>query len=708
MKAFSRYYPLLQEKIVDVLGWKALRPIQEISSHAILDGNNCILLAPTAGGKTEASMFPILSKCLENYEQGLRVLYICPTKALLNNQESRLDTYSGMVGLKSFKWHGDVSQSEKNHFKKESSEILLTTPESLEVMLCSQKVPTLKIFQNLSFVVIDEIHALASSDRGSHLISLLERIRNYAKWDFQRIGLSATVGNPDELLDWLQGSSKNSKCIVQAPAEASKKQIEIKYYNDSVQMGKDISNLVNGQKSLLFCESRKLSESISGRLRKSTKSIFVHHSSLSKEEREESENQFYHSKEACIICTSTMELGIDVGDLDKVLQIDCPPTVSSFLQRMGRTGRRSGTIANTTFFVSESEKLLQTIAIVELARNKWIESIRIKKEEWHILLHQIMAICLERGSVVKKEVWKLLSKAICFSEITEEKFDQFWDYLVNKDLLHNDGNTFSMGLEAEKVFGRKNFMELYAVFSSPIEYIIVTISGEEIGTIEWNFLESLIEKQSSFFLSGIAWSIERIDWMKKYVTVYRSPHGIIPKWGGISPKYLSYTIMRKIRDLIIKDESLSYIDVNSSEVLNNIRLEKKEFLLNSFAPLEIDERGIQWFTYAGGFVNNTIRFAFLIEGISDEIQSNNTSIKINKENINLEKILIIVQKISKLEYWENIEIKNHILQLMPDYRLSKFQKYLPNSIGSRLVMDSICNIDDTIKFLKQFHDSFLK
>jgi ATP-dependent Lhr-like helicase len=173
-------------------------------------------------------------------------------------------------------------------------------------------------------------------------------------------------------------------------------------------------------KSFLFCESRRLVEQISSSLKRHGHYIYVHHSSLSKEEREISEKEFHQGTEACIVCTSTMELGIDVGDLDKVLQVDCPNTVLSFLQRMERTGRRSGSVTNTTFFIEKESKLLQAIAIVELARTKWVEDVKTNKKIWHILLHQIMVMCLERGAVTSNMLWDQLHQAYCFSEISRQ------------------------------------------------------------------------------------------------------------------------------------------------------------------------------------------------------------------------------------------------------------------------------------------------
>jgi len=206
VSAFARFPPRLQEAIVARLGWTSLRPVQELAGEAILDGKNAVILAPTAGGKTEASMFPALAGLVEREPAGVGVIYIAPIKALLNNQDERLETYAEMVGLRRFVWHGDISDSDKRKFVKEPSEILMTTPESLEVMLVSPRSKAARLFADLRLVVIDEVHALAGTDRGAHLMSVIERLVPLSRNDVQRVGLSATVGNPEQILDWLKGS----------------------------------------------------------------------------------------------------------------------------------------------------------------------------------------------------------------------------------------------------------------------------------------------------------------------------------------------------------------------------------------------------------------------------------------------------------------------------------------------------------------------
>ncbi|MFU8803924.1 MAG: DEAD/DEAH box helicase, partial [Bradymonadaceae bacterium] len=388
---FHTLHSRLQTAISHTLGWKDLRDVQHLSNTAILNGRNAVVLAPTAGGKTEASIFPTLSMLLEDPTDSIGALYIAPIKALLNNQSDRLGQYTEMVGLRRFVWHGDQTATEKRRFINHPDELLMTTPESLEVMFISSKIPVQKFFEDLRIVIIDEVHALAGSDRGAHLMSMIERLNEVSRHDVQRVGLSATVGNPQEILRWLTGSSKRAGEVVDPPKAAAKRELLITCRDSLEALARDAAVSARGHKSLFFCQSRATTESVATRIRGAGTTVFVHHSSVSKEEREEAEARFSGGKDVCIVCTSTLELGIDVGDLDKVFQANATDTVSSFMQRMGRTGRRPGQSANTTFFCESPETVLQAIALIELAKKGWVESVEVNDRCWPVLVHQLLA-----------------------------------------------------------------------------------------------------------------------------------------------------------------------------------------------------------------------------------------------------------------------------------------------------------------------------
>lgn len=413
------------------------------------------MLAPTAGGKTEAAIFPALAQMIEKEPSAVGVIYVAPIKALLNNQDERLATYAEMVGLRSFVWHGDVPYHAKAEFNKDPAQLLMTTPESLEVMLVSPHFSVRRLFRDLRMVVIDEVHALAGTDRGAHLLSVFERLATFANNDVQRVGLSATVGNPESIVNWLKGSSKREGRVVSPPRQPSKRELQVGLYESSQELAQQASAKAAGKKSLFFCQSRSLTESVAERMRGRGTDVFVHHSSVSLEERRAAENKFHGGANACIVCTSTLELGIDVGDLDLVLQANAPSTVSSFLQRMGRTGRRPGTTANTTFLCEDPEAVVQAVALIELARKGWVEPVPEQKRCWPVLVHQLLALTLQYGAISQERCWGHLSRVPDFGGIEPKEFERLVAHMKQQDYLFESGGLLSMGQKAERVFGKK-------------------------------------------------------------------------------------------------------------------------------------------------------------------------------------------------------------------------------------------------------------
>jgi ATP-dependent Lhr-like helicase len=328
---FDKLHPALQHHIVNSLGWSELRPLQASTITPLLADEHAILLAPTAGGKTEAAMFPVFSRMLSEQWTGTSVLYICPIKALLNNLEHRLSYYAGLIGRRVGIWHGDVKASTKNAIIKEPPDILLTTPESIEVMLVSRRIDHQLLFQQLKTLIVDEVHAFAGDDRGWHLMYLLERLQSITSTEIQRIGLSATVGNPDGLCAWLTSGCERPARVINPPAEqTAEPEVEVDWVGSIDNAALVIARLHKGEKRLVFCDSRRRVEDLTFALRAREITTFVSHSSISLEERAAAEKAFSEGQDCVIVATSTLELGIDVGDLDRVIQIDAPSTVASF------------------------------------------------------------------------------------------------------------------------------------------------------------------------------------------------------------------------------------------------------------------------------------------------------------------------------------------------------------------------------------------
>lgn len=699
---FGRFPPRLQEAIVARLGWTSLRPVQDMAGAAILDGQNAVVLAPTAGGKTEASFFPVLAQLMENPPVGsVGALYIAPIKALLNNQAERLGMYTEMVGLRRFLWHGDVTAPQRKAFLKEPTELLMTTPESLEVMLLSQKVAHAKLFSELQAVIIDEVHALAGSDRGAHLMCVLERIAAHSRHDICRIGLSATVGNPKDILTWLQGSSRRPGCVIDPPKVAGGRDLSIRFLESDLAVAEDACRMAAGQKSLFFCQSRATTEKVAERLRGREIDVFVHHSSVSLEERQAAEARFHHGRNAMIACTSTLELGIDVGDLDRVLQAEAPSTVSSFLQRMGRTGRREGTRANTVFFCQHPETVLQAAAIIELARAGWVESVRVNGRCWPVLVHQTLALCLQYGSISAERIWTELKAVPDFSAISYGEFTEMLEHMIAEDFLFRSGGLLAMGDRAEKTFGRKNFMEMYAVFSTPQLYRVVTEAHRDIGSLEQSFVDNLIANMSSFLLGGRAWLVLNVNHLEKRITVAPAPAGRKPSWGGYVPQFLGYRLCREMAAILTDERPLPYLTERAAYCIQEQRKERAQVLGGvAFSVEMFGDEEFLW-TFAGGAVNQTIKYGLsLLFGWT--VTSDNFRLKvIRPQEADQTGLLQGLKKLAEPATWADPDFQRRLLLALPEYRLSKFQPALPPHRSLEVVQAYLLDVPQTIQYLHE-------
>jgi len=308
MSVFTSLHPTLQELLLTGLGWDDLRPVQVETYLSVSSGADTLVLAPTAGGKTESAFFPVIDGILKNPSDHLSVIYISPLKALINDQLDRILFMCARTGLGAAVQHGDISARDRFDFSgSEHADILLTTPESLEVLLSDSR--TRNAFADVRYIIIDEIHAFMESDRGVHLRCLMDRLDTLGKKQITRIGLSATVGNPEVLLDWFSGPDRN-KHLVSIPSPPTKKQFTFVVEQEFSRQVHEIAKSVSGKKALVFTDSRSLAEKLVIPLRDELPSVFLHHSSVSPEDREAAELSFELDGGTCVICTSTMELGI--------------------------------------------------------------------------------------------------------------------------------------------------------------------------------------------------------------------------------------------------------------------------------------------------------------------------------------------------------------------------------------------------------------
>lgn len=694
MSNFEMLHQNIQNGIIKKLGWKSLTPVQEKTIPEIINGKNLIVLAPTAGGKTEAAFLPILSEVMTKELTPVSVLYISPIKALLNNQEERLRELSSFIYGDVFKWHGDVEKTNKNKFIKNKAHVLMITPESLEVILMNKLANKEELFKDLHYIVIDEIHAFAESERGTHLMALIERVQKFSNYDIQRIGLSATVGNPDKLLEWLQGSSTREKSVVYPGGEKKNKKIEIRFCKDEEERTQEILKRIVSRKALVFSNNRKDAELLKLRMEKENIDSYIHHSSINKFFREKTEESFKIGKTNTIIATNTLELGIDIGALDVVLHLEMPSSVSSFLQKLGRTGRREGKVSHFVFLPSNEENLVMSIAILNLAMKKWVENVFVTDKAYDILLHQTLTICLSSYGADIDDIFNTLSKVYSFSGISNEEYRYLIEYMVKETILHQDKNRIFLGDKGQSIFGKMNYIDLYSTFETPSEFT-VNNKGKSIGTIESWFVKALGEK-FNFILGGKCWETVKIDQKKFIVYVEPSPFADPPKWvsGG---KMISYELSQEYFNIIVGDTDFVFLNNKEKDILEEFRSGQKDLGLEK-ASIYVEERNtdFNFYTYLGDKLNYTMGHSVTL--LDDRLSLKGVgwkgfSIKKNKSNISLNEIKEFVEKLIKSPEFFDLDIKNQLLQKLPDNSFSKYQKYLPIDLRKKMIYEYLYDFD---------------
>ncbi|MDG3011305.1 DEAD/DEAH box helicase [Rhodococcus sp. D2-41] len=548
MDAFAALHPGIRHHLVNSLRWDGLRPTQELAVEPILAGDDALVIAPTAGGKTEAATFPLLTAMAEQHWQGVSVLYVCPLRALLNNLQPRLHGYAQWLGRSAAVWHGDVGQSARQRILRERPDILLTTPESLEAMLVSTKVDPRVLFSGLRVVVVDEVHAFAGDDRGWHLLAVLERLTRTAGRDLQRIGLSATVGNPEQLLSWLQGGATSRAATVvspPAPEAALPPEITVDYVGSLDNAARVIAALHRGEKRLVFVDSRRRTEELGAALRERGVTTFLSHSSLSAGERRRSEEAFAEGRDCVIVATSTLELGIDVGDLDRVIQIGSPNTVASFLQRLGRTGRRAGVARNCLFLCVEDDQLLLALGLLHCWASGWVEPITAPPAPRHIAAQQLLALCLQEhriGGATWRQWWSL-------PDLFGADGDAIMEFLCGEGYFERDGEMLHIGPEAERRFGRRYFSDLTAVFSAPPEFLVLA-GRVEVGTVGTDLLVEKVAGPRVLLLGGRSWEVTHVDWQRRRCFVEQVGSGGKAKWSGLGGG-VSFEVARGMRSVLL-------------------------------------------------------------------------------------------------------------------------------------------------------------
>lgn len=600
MSEFEQLHPSLQYHVVNTLGWRTLRPTQLAAIAPIHAGLHCLLLAPTAGGKTEAAAIPVLSRMLNEAWPATSVLYVCPIKALLNNLEPRLSHYAGLVGRRIEVWHGDISQSRKNRALRDAPDILLTTPESVEAMLISARVDRPAWFGNLQAVIVDELHAFAGDDRGWHLRSVLHRLDQYLERPLQRIGLSATVSNPTELLSWL--APAGNRAVVGSASVGTDADVTIDHVDSLENAATVIARLHRGEKRLVFCDSRSSAEQLSSMLRTHAIRTFVSHASLSLSERRQAEAAFSEERDCVIVATSTLELGIDVGDLDRAIQIDSPSSVSSFLQRMGRTGRRAGGQRNYLFLTTNDNAFLLALGVTQKWSEAWVEAAVPPAEPWHIVAQQAMVLILERGELATRELIQLLQGS--FPELQIADIEVLVEHMVGLQFLDHAEGVVRVGPQTEHKYARGHYRELLASFSGS-QLLTGRHGAAEVGYIDPTALSGERDERL-ILLAGRSWRVTDIDWSKRIVWLEPAAGGGKARWMG-GARSLGRDVCQGIRSVLANGASPTItLSRRAQAALQMLTDEISMSPGTHFVTSRTEAIPVQTWTFAGTRANRTL------------------------------------------------------------------------------------------------------
>ncbi|MDD1702481.1 MAG: DEAD/DEAH box helicase [Methanoregula sp.] len=528
---FYGLHGTLRAVLQDRLGWSGLREVQEQAYAAVCRGSDVLVIAPTAGGKTESALIPVMDKILKSGAKGVACLYISPLKALINDQEDRFFSFCVPAGLSFMKWHGDVPRGDRGWDEGEAPHFLMITPESLEVLL--QEKNLCRDLENLRYVIVDELHAFVESERGVHLRVLLARLDRLSRAPLQRIGLSATVGNPREVLSWLS-DDRGTRELVAVPAPAAQRRFLFIVENDPGKRIEALARIVSGKKALVFVSSRSAAETIvqeaSGRIR----NLHIHHSSISPALKKTAEDSFHSDEGACIVCTGTLELGIDIGDLDIVVQAGPPDSVSSFLQRMGRSGRREQS-AFVAWLLSDPGELLTSCAIVECAMNREVEPLVPPGLPYTVFLQQVFLFVHAQPRLGRNKLVADLLSVPAFSRITRMAAETIIDHLVRESYLVSDDGMLMPGERAEREFCGTNGKNLYSVIAGGGEYRAITPDGEVVGSLDEKFVSrQAAGNAGDFLLGGKNWSVISCDEGHNLVVV-------VPGSGGAGRSRVFWT-----------------------------------------------------------------------------------------------------------------------------------------------------------------------
>lgn len=627
--AFSLLDPRIQKWIYQH-GWSSLRDIQE---HAIQElyttGHDLLVCAATAGGKTEAAFLPIASQVAPTADNGVQVLALSPLKALINDQHRRLEDICGVVDVPVHRWHGDVPDGAKAKVRSHPSGVLLITPESLEALMMRRPDKIISMFGNLQYVVIDEFHAFLGTERGMQLMSLLARLETVATGPVRRVGLSATIGDLPAAAAVLRPSQPNNVAILQSSSKSRRLQLQLRAYEehdgdmDAVNnvMATDMYPTFSADKHLLFCNSRagveNFTDLLNQRVPGGKTQFFPHHGSLSKELRQHSEHVLKNQAHTSVVCTSTLELGIDVGQVKSVAQIGAPFSVAALRQRLGRSGRQDSEDSILRLFIKVPEAdilaplplqlrfdLVQSIAIVKLLLDGWYEPPQTSFLHLSTATQQIMSMLYSSNGLSVPQIWQRLHGPDSpFNALDKPTFLRLLTALGQSDIIEQiPDKTILLGSKGERIASHYSF---YAAFDSTEEYAIIS-GNTNIGSLPVDF--PILVGQNILF-AGQRWQVENVDADAKRIYVHSSPEGSAPMFAS-APRNIHQQIAAMMRTVYEEEELYPWCDATALQMLQQARQAYEQANL-ARTPLVADGDDLLLVPFSGSVAMNTLYLMLL-------------------------------------------------------------------------------------------------
>ncbi|MEM0293431.1 MAG: DEAD/DEAH box helicase [Saccharolobus sp.] len=621
----QRLLQLIREK-----QWNNLTSIQEMSFDPINNGNNTLIIAPTGYGKTEAALFPILNKMLKEEVKPVTVIYITPLKALINDLLYRIEWWTSRLGFLASRKHGEVPQKEKNLRLKKIPHILVTTPEGLEIDL-DWASRFREHYKNVKWVIIDEVHELVNSKRGTQLSLLLERLKSFIGNDFQRIGLSATVRDEENVAKFIFGSSERKVSIVKLH-DTRNFEIKIHKIDNTISMWRNSAEKINQlleKPTLIFTNSRFSTERLHEELEKlGNKEIYVHHSSVSRDLKNLAEDKLRNGNAKAVVCTKTLELGIHLGDIKKVIMLRPPTSVSSFLQRLGRSGHIVHGIPKGEVICFYDFDVIEALGLYISAKNGIIEKPTID-DGLDIVARELLGMILQYQVIDINYAYSVIKSSFVYKDLKLSTFLELVNYLAKNDIIKIDNGNLRLGpsffriwrfnKDSKNGWGR-DFSEFFSLINNDDTFTL-KYNGETVGEIDAVYVYRHVRANDIIRISGKLWKVVKINMNKNTIDVIpvNEGEGEIPIWKGENTSK-SLVVLNAIKKTIKNIDRYyrviqNIVDEESKTSIFNI-IKKYEELNKNFSvdnTILIEKRDDEWIygTLIDEKIANTLSHALL-------------------------------------------------------------------------------------------------